>query len=193
MRTRITILLVTAALMLTGCSTVTAASSDTPTTAPKASSQAPATAKTGTRDNPAPIGTTVKVTEMSGADSYTVAVGPVNLNANEAVAAENQFNTPAKDGFQYIMFPVTYTYVGKTTGTPAIDVSIDFVSAAGTTHKALDSMVVVPNALNAVNELYPGATATGNVAIMVPSADIEKGTLVVSDILGSNKFFLKVA
>lgn len=148
--------------------------------------------KVGTRDNPAPVGTTVEVTDMSGKPAYTVTIGPAILNADAQIAQENQFNEAPKPGMQYLMISVTYVYKGSETGTPGTDVNVDFVSAAGTTHKTSDVSVVTPNDLDAVNELYPGATATGNIAILVPSADVEKGTFAVSDLFGSKKFFVKV-
>ncbi|GGK87549.1 hypothetical protein GCM10007382_04310 [Salinibacterium xinjiangense] len=144
--------------------------------------------KEGTRSNPAPAGSAVEISDNSGA-IWQVQIGATNLNAGDVVAAENQFNDAADAGFQYILVPVTYTYVGTESGTPWLDVTIEFVSAAGTTHT--NAYVVIPNNHNDINEMYTGASATGNVVIMAPSADIEKGAFTISTLFGS-PYFVKV-
>ena len=145
-------------------------------------------AKEGTRTNPAPAGSTVEISDNSG-PIWQVQLGAANLDAGDIIAAENQFNSPADAGFQYILVPVTYTYVGDESGTPWIDVTIEFVSAAGTTHT--NAYVVIPNDYISINEMYTGATATGNIVIMAPSADIEKGTFTISALFGT-PYFVKV-
>ncbi|WP_167043630.1 DUF4190 domain-containing protein [Salinibacterium sp. ZJ454] len=143
----------------------------------------------GTRTNPAPLGSVVELTGFDGM-AYDITLGAPTLNANDAVAAANQFNEAPPAGFQYAMVPVTFTYTGDTTGTPWIDVSIEFVSAAGTTHTKSDVSVVAPSpAVTDINDLYPGASGTGNVVILVPSADVEQGTWALSDSFGDETFF----
>ncbi|MBX3098006.1 MAG: DUF4190 domain-containing protein [Salinibacterium sp.] len=153
---------------------------------PKAAEAPPA--KEGTRANPAPAGSVIEISDNSG-PIWQVQLGTANLDAGDIVAAENQFNEPADEGFQYIIVPVTYTYVGDESGTPWIDVTIEYVSAAGTTHT--NAYVVIPNNATAINEMYNGATATGNIVIMAPSADIEKGTFTISALFGT-PYFVKV-
>jgi len=142
----------------------------------------------GTRDNPAAAGTTVEVSDNSG-PIWQITIGAANVNAGEVVAGENQFNPAADAGFQYVLVPVTYTYVGAQTGTPWIDVQIEFVSAAGTTHE--QEFAVIPTPITDIGELYPDASATGNLLVMAPSADVEKGTWAVSTFL-SEKYFVAV-
>lgn len=144
-------------------------------------------AKVGTRENPAPAGSTVVLSDNSG-EIYKIAFGAATLDAGAVIAAENMFNEPADAGFQYILVPITFTYVGNETGTPWVDVSFAFVSAAGTTHDGTSSLAVAPQPIMDINELYPGASATGNLVLMVPSADIEKGALTVSQLFGENYF-----
>ena len=114
------------------------------------------------------------------------------LNANDAVTAANEYNAAPDEGSQYMLVPVTFKYVGKTTGTPWVDVSISFVSAAGTTYDTTSTFVVIPTPVFEINEMYPDAEAAGNVVLMVPSADIEKGTLSISTLFGGEKFFVAV-
>jgi hypothetical protein len=147
----------------------------------------PEAAEIGTRENPAPAGSTVVLSDNSG-EIYEIVFGAATLDAGAVIAAENMFNDPADEGFQYILVPITFTYVGKETGTPWMDVSLAFVSAAGTTHDEASTFVVAPQPITDINELYPDATATGNLVLMVPSADIEKGTLTVSPLFGDNYF-----
>lgn len=144
----------------------------------------------GSRKNPAPMGTTVIFSDKSG-DVWEVTLSDPILNANEIIANENMFNDPAPEGLQYAMVTVTAKYIGKETGTPAWDLSISFVSAAGTTHTSGDFSAVEPNSLNDVNELYPDAIGVGNVVIAVPSADIESGNWTISSGYGNEKYFYK--
>ena len=141
----------------------------------------------GTRENPAPAGSTVMLSDNSG-EVYEITFGAATLDAGSVIAAENMFNEPADAGFQYLLVPLTFTYVGTETGTPWLDVQFAFVSAAGTTHDSSSSFVVAPQPLTDINELYPGATATANLVLMVPSADIEKGALTVSPLFGEKYF-----
>ena len=163
---------------------------------PNGIAEAPAEAEpdapeVGTRENPAPAGSTVVLSDNSG-EVYEITFGAATLDAGSIIAAENMFNQPADAGSQYILVPITFTYVGKETGTPWLDVSFEFVSAAGTTHDSSSSIVVAPQPITDINELYPGATASGNLVLMVPSTDIEKGTLTVSPLFG-DKYFVALA
>jgi hypothetical protein len=160
-------------------------SSTAPGSKPTPTQAAP---KEGTRANPAPVGTTVEISDASG-PIWQVTMGAANLNAGDAIAAENQFNPPADAGSQYVMVPVTYTYVGTKSGTPWISVRIVFVSAAGTTHE--EKFVVAPTPISGIAEMYTGASATGNLVVMVPSQDVEKGTWGISTVL-SDKYFVAV-
>ena len=182
------------AVALTGCASasVTKPEDVKSTSGGSAAPKAPAE-KVGTRSNPAPAGTSVTVKDVAGSPTYTVVIGAVNMDAGAQVAADNQFNEPAKPGTQYIIIPVTFTYIGKETGTPGSDVNVNFVSAAGTTHRSSDVNTVVNNDINSLNELYPGATGSGNVVIEVPSADITKGLLTIGSLFGNDKFFIKLA
>jgi hypothetical protein len=197
MRTK-SIVLISASLVLAiglvGCSSAgVATSADVKNTTGGSAAPAAPSDKVGTRANPAPAGTAISLKDISGNPQYTITIGAVTMDAGAAVTAANQFNAAAKPGFQYMLIPVNYTYVGKTTGTPGIDVSVEFVSAAGTTHKLTDSMVVGPAVANTMSEIYPGASASGNVIIMVPTADAAKGLLTVSGLFAGSKFFVKLA
>ncbi len=141
----------------------------------------------GTRENPAPIGTTVSFS-TNGNPEWEITPGAPTLDANALIAAENQFNEPAPAGSQYAILPITITYVGTETGAPSL-IEVDFVTAQGTTHGSFDTYVTTPNSILESNELYPGGSATGNVAIAVPSADIANGQWRIGSFLGEEYFF----
>jgi hypothetical protein len=146
-------------------------------------------AEVGTRENPAPLGTIVELSS-GGAVEYEVTIGASTLTANDVVAAVNQFNEAPAEGFQYALIPVTVTYKGTETGTPWLDVQIEFVSAAGTTHTSSDTMAIEPSpTMLDINELYPDASGTGNVVIAIPTADAALGTWTVSSLFGDAYFF----
>lgn len=148
-----------------------------------------AAAEVGTRESPAALGTTMETT-IAGAPQYEVTLGASTLDANALVAGANQFNEPAPAGFQFAVVPVTVTYRGAETGTPWVDLQIEFVSAAGTTHTSADTLAVGPApTMMDINELYPDASGTGNVVIAVPTADIEKGTWAVSGLFSGDKYY----
>lgn len=181
------------AIALAGCSSVGAsAPGDVTTTSGGSAAPAAPADKVGTRVNPAPAGTVISLKDVSGNPEYEITFGPVILDGAAVVAEMNDYNPDPKPGFQYLFVPVIYKYVGKTSGTPGIDVRIEFVSAAGTTHKTTDSTIMMSSDLMGINEIYPGASSDGSTVIMVPTADEANGLLTFeSD--GTSKFFVRLA
>lgn len=149
------------------------ASSVTQTDAPKASAAAKddagankadaGTSKVGTRDNPAAIGSVIK------GNDYTVTINSVNLNATDAILAANQFNEAPADGAVYALINATVTYTGNDSGVAAL-VGIAYVSADGNVFDSLNKIVIAPDPQLGADELYNGASATGNIAIQIPAA-----------------------
>lgn len=143
----------------------------------------------GTRENPAPLGTAIELTS-GGSVEYEVTLGDSILNANDLVAEANQFNDEPDAGYQYAMVPVTVVYKGSETGSPWIDITVEFVSADGTTHTTSDALAVAPKpGFNDINDLYPDASATGNIVIMIPSEGAEDGTWAVSSLFSGDPYF----
>lgn len=154
-------------LALAGCSSTTVTEPDDEAVA-SAPAETPAeepAAEVGTRENPAPIGSTVEGTE------WTVVVNSVTLGANDAVAAANQFNEAPDPGTEYIVVNYTATYTGDDPeGQMAAFVSVDYVTGAGATVDKTDKLVVAPEPeIDTMSTLYSGASVTGNDAIQVPS------------------------
>ncbi|TFD75427.1 DUF4190 domain-containing protein [Cryobacterium sp. Sr8] len=153
-----------------------------------AAEPAPEPAESGTRENPAALGTMINV-EESGQPVWEITPGKSILDANSVIADANMFNDVPDAGMVWAMLPLTIKYVGTETGNPLIDISVKFVSAAGTTHEQFDKSAVTPNDLSSLNEMYPGASATGNVAVMIPIADAAAGTWAVAGSMFGEDFF----
>ncbi|HEY4559108.1 MAG TPA: DUF308 domain-containing protein [Enteractinococcus sp.] len=146
---------------------------------------AEATGEEGTRDNPLPLGTTI-----SDGD-WEVTLNSVDLDATEAVLAENPLNDEPETGNGYIMANVTATYLGDDSAgeTPA-GVRVEYVSAEGNSFDTTTSMVIVPDYFNRSETLYEGASTTGNFGVEVPLEDIENGNILVSPTMfGDGVFF----
>jgi hypothetical protein len=156
---------------------------------PSASANDDALGATGTRDNPAPIGTTVALDSSAGTVDWEVTLGAPTLNANDVLAAEDESAEPPATGHQYAMVPVTVVYRGTETGTPWAELSVDFVAAEGTAHASSESFAVAPSPLTDVKKLGAGESGTGNVVALVPTADVEHGTWVVTTLLGDRFYF----
>lgn len=139
--------------------------------------QAPVAEGPGTRDAPLAVGTTVTLS------TWEISMGASTLNANDIVAAENEFNDPPLEGRQFVMAPVNVVYKGEESGTPWVDLSLNFVSSAGNTYgMSMDDYCgVIPNDLSDVGEMYKDATGSGNVCMSVPAGEIEGGVWVIED------------
>lgn len=141
-----------------------------------------AAAKVGTRENPAALGS-----EIVGQD-FTVKINSVDLNATAAVLAANQFNEAPSAGNVYAVVNATVTYTGSDSGY-ANQAEISYVSAGGKVYNSFDSIAVAPDPALGSDELYEGASATGNIVIQIPAAG--DGLLRVSPGLIAEKVFVK--
>lgn len=166
---------------------------DTKVSAPtaEAGSAAPAAgqaaAKTGTRENPSPIGSVVE------SKDWRVVVNSVTLAASDAVVAANQFNKPPAAGSEYILVNYSATYLGDdANGQMPAFVSVEYVTPDGKTVNGLDHSAVAPAHIDTTSTLYKGGTATGNVAIQVPSATAGQGVLAVRPGMLADKVFVAV-
>lgn len=161
-----------------------APSGDTDASTEPTEEEAPA-AEEGTRENPLPIGT------MIANDEWEVTVNSVTLDAGAAIAAENQFNEAAPDGFTYGLVNITATYVGtdEAGGTPAF-ILTEYVTADGATTDL--PMVVGPEPLATAGTLYNGGSVTGNTVILVPAEGAAEGALAVAAGILSDKVFYAV-
>lgn len=119
-------------------------------------------AEAGTRDNPLPLGETFEHADWS------VTVNSFTGNADAQVAAENQFNDPAREGSMYALINADATSHGEESEMVMMGVSIDFATSSGETIGSADSMAVAPDGLDLSAELFEGGTESGNVILAVP-------------------------
>lgn len=126
----------------------------------------------GTRENPYAPGTPLVTT-----DGVKVSVTSVNLDATGAVMAENQFNDPPPDGERYILVSLNVMNGSDEPITPWIKVDVSAIGSANRVHD--DCYAVEPDALSDAPELYPGGSASGNVCLVVPSNEVDDGSLLI--------------
>jgi hypothetical protein len=125
--------------------------------------------KVGTRTTPYPLGTAISN------DKWTVTVNSFDADATDAVLTENPYNDKPASGQAYALVNLTVQYIGDESGIPS-EVGVSYVTSGGNTVNTFDALALAPDALSS-NELYNGASATGNVALMIPEGD--EGTLRV--------------
>jgi hypothetical protein len=162
---------------LTGCMSsspaekISTPKSDSSSSAP-APKEEPA-AELGTRENPYPLGQTVNVTQLDN-PFWDITLGAPDLNAGAAIEATNEYNDPAPAGSQYVMVPITATYVGETSATPWMDIDVSFVAATGETYE--EASVVHDMDFYEIADLYTGGTGVGQIPFALPSDKIAGGT-----------------
>ena len=138
------------------------------------------------RENPLPLGSTIET------DEWEITVHSVNLNANDEVAAENEFNDPPADGNVFILVNLTATYQGDDAEGSIPWATVDFVSSGGNTFSGSDSFAIAPDMFDSLESLYEGASTRGNILIEVPKNEVSKGVLAVSPELMANKVFVAI-
>lgn len=116
----------------------------------------------GTRENPAPLGSTVVGNE------WEIIVNSVEFNATDAVLEANMFNEPPAEGMTYALVNVSATYTGADSSSTMM-VTIDYVTAGGEVVRSFDALAVAPDPSFGMAELFTGATDTGNLVLQVPA------------------------
>lgn len=124
----------------------------------------------GTRENPYPIGTTISNND------WEVTVNSFKADATSKVLKANEFNDKPKDGHTYALTNLTLTYLGDDKDMAA-SVTVSFVTDKGNVINSFDTFVVAPDQFG-LDELYNGASVTGNQALEIPKG--ETGLLRVS-------------
>lgn len=162
---------------------------ETPSSAGSTDASPESSSSLGSRQNPAPIGSTALISDTTGEPVWEVTLLESELNVNDVVAKENQFNEPPPDGFQFAAAKVSVTYLGPDKGFPGMDLMVAFVSEQATTHLQSDLSVVGPDQLSDENELYSGGNAVGFVYVLIPSEGADAGTWRISQFLNDSEFF----
>lgn len=139
----------------------------------------------GTRDHPLPLGSAVSD------DEWEVTVNSVDLDATDAVLAENPLNDQPAEGHGYLMANVTATYLGDDpAGASPSGVRVEYVSSEGNSFDTTASMIIVPDYFNRSETLYEGASTTGNFGVEIPMEQVEEGNILLSpSMFGDGVFF----
>lgn len=133
-----------------------------------------AKAELGTRENPIPIGQKAKI-----GSNWEITILEIVPDAWSIIEAENMFNEPPEEGYQYVMAKVQVSYIGEESGTPWVDLSLRYLGSDGNAYS--EGVGVVPKAFSDIGEQFPGATAEGNVGWAVPADAVSGGKIIVEE------------
>jgi hypothetical protein len=121
----------------------------------------------GTRTSPYSVGQTFK-----NGDWY-LRFGSTDTDAWPEVQAENMFNEAPATGYRYVMAPIWVKKAGTNAERPWLSIEIEFLGKSGRIYN--DWCGVIPQDLDDVGDLYPGASATGNYCVAVPATEVSGG------------------
>jgi len=143
------------------------------TSAAAATTAAPASGSKGTQKNPAAIGDTVTLKDTDNGD-IDLTVTSFVVNANDQIAAANQFNSAPTPGTQYSLVGISATYhAGKKKSTAQFGFSVG-LSVFGQSAKEITNTscsAVVPTEIDSYADLLDGGTTAGNECFSLTSAD----------------------
>lgn len=139
-----------------------------------------------TRDAPLPLGATIESRD------WQVTINSVTLDATQSVLEGNMFNDEPDDGHQYAMVNVTAKYLGADAEGDYPSLVVQYVTSDGNTITQSDSFALPPEAFDLSETLYEGASASGNIALMVPTDGAADGVLAVKAEAFADKRFVSV-
>lgn len=165
-------------------SPVTAGTQSEPAAEPAAQggNQGVAQGDQGTRSNPYPLGSSIANNE------WQVTVNSFTADATGEIRAENRYTDDPEAGHTYALANVTVTRLGQEAASPLFDVSVKYVTAAGNVVDSSDTFVMAPEPLSS-NELYEGASTTGNIALQIPEGDDGLLRVTLGLFSGDDMFF----
>lgn len=131
------------------------------------------------REDPAPANTTLAV-QKDGAPFYDVTFGSPTLDGSAEVRQATRYYRDADPGYQYLLVPVRFTYLGTTSGTPRIDLKLAYLATTGKTYEGTSSAVDTPAPIANIVKIGPDVSKTAQIVIMVPSQAIAAGSIIVT-------------
>lgn len=160
-----------------GTETVTGGESAQDDTAGEAAEE-PGEAALGTRQNPVPLGTEVKV-----GPNWNIAILQIDEDAWPIVEQTNRFNDPPAEGRQFVMASTKVSYNGEDSGTPWVSLSYRYLGSDGNVYGrgGDDRCGVLPKPLSDIGEQFPGASAEGQVCWSVPAEAVANGAIIVEE------------
>lgn len=138
-------------------------------------SESPSPVPTDATAEVSPLGTVVELTDETGQPVYEATVSASVLDATDEVMAI-ALNPDAPAGMQWAMVTIELTSVADSTLAPAIDVTTEYVTPEGDSYSRLDAFALAPEpSFDALFNLEPGESGTGNVVIAIPTDDPASG------------------
>ncbi len=118
---------------------------------------------------------------------YDITVLEVTPNADDVVAAENQFNEPPAEDEQFYIARISVTYTGSDKGTPASDLNFQAVGTSNSSYTTFDnSCGVVPDDPFSTSELFEGGVVEFNICWAVASIDVDSLVMYVEPLFSLN-------
>ncbi len=130
--------------------------------------------------DPLALGTRVTLTDIAGDLAYDATLSASVLDANSQVLAVAG-NTEPPAGMQWAMVTVDVTALSSVHVSPAMDISVEYVSPDGEAFSPLGEYASAPApAFEMLTGLAQGERGTGNVVIAIPSDDPSGGHWTLS-------------
>jgi hypothetical protein len=138
-------------------------------------------AEAGTSANaPAPVGT-----DVAPAKGWTVKVTAADLDADATMARASIFSKPGP-GKQFVMVSLTTGHSGARAATLLAEMKLSLRTTDGTTHGA-SWWHPTPDRLNALAQVPPGGSISGNLAFEVPEAGVNGAVLLAEPLFTLNQ------
>lgn len=152
----------------------------------------------GTRSDPLQLGSTVQLDVMINGDDYDdryEAIAELTINdiiigqeAYDMLIAENQFNEPAPEGYQWALIHATFELIESETEDYSYRVMDEFRIVEGDGSSAPRETAVAPDYYGSEN-IYSGGTSSGYSSLLVPE---DNNFLINYDDLLYNSVFFKI-
>lgn len=132
------------------------------------------------RANKVALGTATDV-----GDGWTLTVTGAARDITDAVAAENEFNDPAPEGFRFVGVDVTMAFNGDGSAAP-FEVTTNVVDDGNIQRASFCG--VFPNELDEFTDLFSGGSASGTLCYVVPADQIPNMVIYTSSFDADRKF-----
>lgn len=138
-------------------------------------------AQAGSREEPYRAG------EVFTLPGWEISLGATvsGKKAVNTITKANQFNEIPAKGQTFVIVPVTVKRTEGDSIAPWLSVSVRFLAPDGVVLDGSESYCgVVPKPFNDLGEMFPGASAKGNVCVQTPSAAVAEGIWIVEPLIG---------
>jgi hypothetical protein len=115
---------------------------------------------------------------------YEISVVDYTVNATDIVLAENEFNEPPDEGYQFAIAQVSVTYTGNSSGDPSFDLNFQSVGDSAVGYTTFEpGCGVYPDDQYSAGELFSGGTVEFNVCWMINSEDEDSLVMYVESLI----------